>query len=80
MSDQEQAISPRIRKAMTSIVTAVEQALPEGYAFLLVTFKFDSEGVTDYVSVSNTSREDMLTVFKDLVARWEEHPHTSEAN
>lgn len=70
-------IEAEIRANMNGIAEVLDDALPNGYGFALLVFKYGEQGRMNYIS--NAQREDMVCALKELVANFEGRGHEAPA-
>lgn len=57
-------------QCMQLIGEIIKNVIPEGAGFALVVFDF-GETLREFKYISNGQREDMISAFRELVAKWE---------
>jgi hypothetical protein len=62
-------IRPEVRERMNEIARLIDGALPRGFGFVLLVFKFGRAGFMNYIS--NTERADVVRAMKEFVAKEE---------
>lgn len=58
---------PEIRRRLNDIACAINERLPEGHGFIVLTFKFDPGGSLNYAS--NADRKDCIAVLKEFLIK-----------
>lgn len=64
MNEEEEKVKGRLK----GIAKYVKNELPDGFGFVLLTFKFNAEpGTSQMMYVSNANREDVATAMKEWI-------------
>ena len=59
------------KSRMQQIAHLIEDSLPEGYGFTLLTYKFGEEPNNEMIYVSNSNREDVVKAMKEWIEKTE---------
>ena len=64
MNEEEEKVKGRLK----GIAKYVKNELPDGFGFVLLTFKFNAEpGISQMMYVSNANREDVILAMEEWV-------------
>ena len=66
----KQPIQPEVRETMNRLARTFDSALPDGYGFALLVFKYGESGFMNYIS--NSDRADMKKAFKEFLQHMEQ--------
>jgi len=66
-----QPIDPEVARAMNAIAGVIDDALPPGWGFTLLVFKFGEGDGHRMNYISSAGRGDMLAAMKELIANFE---------
>lgn len=72
MSAPESPRDARVREDLSELARVLDEALPQGWGFVLLSFPFDDEpGRMNYIS--NAKREDVLKAMQEFIDK-NKHP------